>query len=506
MKKTLFTVLTLAVIGGIVYWSIPSGEDASKNINQAKTGEAKQVDPTDLSGEEDAIALSPANTKIGFGCSKTLAGKTLTMRGGWSEAFDSQLSGQVLVDRKKNKIVQIKLQIDVGSLWSEHDQLTEALLTQGFFQVDKHPQATFISTKIEAISESSENDEAESDATHRIEGNFSLNGIEKSITFPASITLSESELQLRSQFSLRRDDFQVRFAESAVLGLLSDEDISERVAMNVKIRVVGRGQGAEGSKAAATMLPTEDLSTLPPTYTETIPATQIQFEMVLVPGDSDSQVKPLYIGKHEVTWNEFMPWVDGRDLEDLNDLGELRAMKRRPSSPYGSVDRGFGMDQRPALGMSRLSASLYCQWLSKQTGRKYRLPTEKEWERIYAAGGGSLEGPPTADEAQSTAVYVKNSFNDDIDDWATKPMGATVPNGLGVYDMAGNVCEWVVETGDERVARGGHYRSKLDKLGVGRHVEGPYWNRDYPNEPKSIWWFINARWVGFRIVCEMPGK
>ena len=38
---------------------------------------------------------------------------------------------------------------------------------------------------------------------------------------------------------------------------------------------------------------------------------------------------------------------------------------------------------------------------------------------------------------------------------------------------------------------------------MGRYVEDQAeWNRDYPNEPKSIWWYVNARWVGFRVVCE----
>ncbi len=538
MKKTLLTLVTLAFLGGLVYTLIPSGEDIAQKLERAEVDQAKQISLLALSGKREAIELSAANTKIGFGCSKTIAGKTLTMRGGWSGAFGSRLTGQALVDRQQRQLVQLTLQIDVASLWSEHDQLSEALRTKGFFQVDEHPQATFISTKIEAVSNDvatndvtagdvtdgdvtdgdvtdgnvTDGNVAQTEATHRIEGNFSLNGIEKSITFPAQISLSESELHLRSQFSLRRKDFQVRFADSGGLGLLlTDEDISDRVALDVTISEVSLRQGAvDGKKVDTTgsALPS-DHSALPTTYIETIPATQISFEMVLVPGDPDSQLQPLYVGKHEVTWEEFMPWVDGRDLEDVdgptsNGLGELRAMKLRPSPPYGSVDRGFGMVGRPALGMSRLSAKKYCQWLRKQTGKPYRLPTDAEWERIYVAGGGSLEGPPMADEAMRTAVFIDNSWNDSLEDWATQPVGSAEPNTLGIYDMAGNVCEWVVDTGEKRAARGGHFDSDRDKLGVGRHEEGPYWNRDYPNEPKSIWWFVNARWVGFRLVCDLP--
>ena len=151
--------------------------------------------------------------------------------------------------------------------------------------------------------------------------------------------------------------------------------------------------------------------------------------------------------------------------------------------------------------MSRLSAELYCKWLSKQTGKTYRLPTEKEWEHIYRLGGG-LDTPPSDEDANRVAVYTDNSWDDDIDDWATRPVESTQPDKLGIYDMVGNVCEWVTGTGDERVARGGHFDSEREELGVGRHVETADWNRDYPNEPKSIWWFVNARWVGFRIVRD----
>ena len=46
-----------------------------------------------------------------------------------------------------------------------------------------------------------------------------------------------------------------------------------------------------------------------------------------------------------------------------------------------------------------------------------------------------------------------------------------------------------------------------EELGIGRHIENQDdWNRDYPNEPKSIWWFVNARWVGLRVVREVSSE
>jgi len=86
----------------------------------------------------------------------------------------------------------------------------------------------------------------------------------------------------------------------------------------------------------------------------------------------------------------------------------------------------------------------------------------------------------------------------------TLPVGSKKPDRLGLFDMAGNAAEWVTDTGSDRVIRGGHYESKLDQLGgVGREIENDDdWNMNYPGDPKSIWWFVDAKWVGFRVVCD----
>lgn len=503
MKKLLGILGILLVLSGIFYVFIPSGLDDATFLKPAQVEAAKQVSSKERSVEEQFTELNPTNTTITFSCAKTLAGKTLTMRGGWSGDFGSKMLGQFVVDEQQAAPKQIHLQIEVGSLWSEHDQLTDALKTKGFFQTDKHPIAEFESTEVRPVNRT---ESEKSSIQYEIEGNFSLNGIVKSLTIPARFEILENGSRLKSKFSLRRKDFHVAFHDTAGFGLLTDEDISELVGIEVVIDM-NRGNLQNQSTGSLTTRPAisikdVDAANLPATYDEEIEATLIQFQMVLVPGDPDQNILPIYVGKHEVTWDEFMPWVDGRDLDDESQLGELRALKLRPSPPYGSIDRGFGMDQRPALGMSQLSATKYCEWLSEQTGKHYRLPSEVEWERIYRLGGGDPKSAPALQAASKIAVFADNSWNDDLEDWATKPVGSTEPNTLGIYDMAGNVCEWVTTPDEERVARGGHFDSDWDMLGVGRHVEGPYWNRDYPNEPKSIWWFVNARWVGFRVVCD----
>lgn len=509
IKKSLIILSALVVIAGLCFNLIPNSVDDAQRLQHARVAAPRVAKAHAPSESTRSIEVSPTNATIGFSCAKTIAGKTLNVRGGWNGAFGSKITGTIELGPEYGHITKVDLQIDVDSLWSEHDLLTDALLTKGFFQPSKHPQAIFISTDIRPTKSSSDENNA-----YDLEGNLCLNGIEKSIAIQIRIDGNGEDAVLKSEFSLHRSDFNVRYSEAGGFGLLSDEDISDLVAVDVSVRLSTPDIDSTRDKPADEKASVGQLSgrksfeesSLPRAYREAIPATLVEFDMALVPGDSSKSAPPIYMGTHEVTWDEFMPWVDGRDLESLGEIGELRAIKLRPSPPYGSVDRGFGMGRRPALGMSRLAAEKYCEWLSKETGRKYRLPTEKEWKRAFVMGGGVLDQPPTADQANLTAVYFENSWDDQIDDWATKPVGSLAPNALGIYDLAGNVCEWVVGAGDDHVALGGHFDADLDELGVGRAVEDEAWNRDYPNEPKSLWWFVNARWVGFRLVSDVESR
>ena len=78
----------------------------------------------------------------------------------------------------------------------------------------------------------------------------------------------------------------------------------------------------------------------------------------------------------------------------------------------------------------------YIKWLSIQTGKRYRLPTEAEWEYAARSGGKDEIWAGTSDENELDryAVFRKQQ---------TEPVGSRMPNGLGLYDMSGNVWEWV---------------------------------------------------------------
>jgi formylglycine-generating enzyme required for sulfatase activity len=140
---------------------------------------------------------------------------------------------------------------------------------------------------------------------------------------------------------------------------------------------------------------------------------------------------------------------------------------------YKPGDQGFGRGRRPVADVSWDDAKAYVAWLSSKTGKSYRLLSEAEFE--YAARGGSQTARPWGNDLG------KGNANCDGcgSQWERKqtaPVGSFAPNAFGLYDMAGNVGEWVEDcyhdnyrgaptdgsawtSGDcsERVNRGGHW-------------------------------------------------
>lgn len=236
----------------------------------------------------------------------------------------------------------------------------------------------------------------------------------------------------------------------------------------------------------------------------------IEYPMVKVPGTADGTVKPLFVGKTEVPWELYDIFMLRLDLTDEQRTSGVDA-EARPTKAYGSPDRGFGHDGYAALGMSRLSAEKFCEWLSRRTGRTFRLPTELEWQ--HAARGGA-DVVPTGDALRECAWFADNS------DAKPHPIASKAANGYGLHDMLGNLAEWVAAAPDaapdavnateakrpakkERVAKGGAFDSAAaDTTVEARRVETPAWNKTDPQFPKSKWWLSDASFVGFRVVCE----
>jgi formylglycine-generating enzyme required for sulfatase activity len=125
-------------------------------------------------------------------------------------------------------------------------------------------------------------------------------------------------------------------------------------------------------------------------------------------------------------------------------------------------DEGWGREDRPVINVSWADAKQYVSWLSRTTGKDYRLLTEAEWE--YAARAGNLSRYTFGDDEarlEAFAWFEKNSTG------KTQPVAKKRPNKFGLYDMHGNVWQWVedcafagyIDKPKELMANGGAWTS-----------------------------------------------
>ena len=237
-------------------------------------------------------------------------------------------------------------------------------------------------------------------------------------------------------------------------------------------------------------------------YLDTIPGTLVTFEMVPVPGGTIQidgpegprtiNVAPFYIGRTEVTWDMFDVYALRLDERGANAAADAIA---RPSRPYAVPDYEWGHDGFAAISIGFGAAKAFCEWLSAKTGHEYRLATEAEWQHAATLAAGSKALTP--ERIDSLAWHKGNA------DRRTHPVASRKADLLGLYDMFGNVAEWVLSTNRVPVTRGGSFRDELATLGpLARAVQQDIWSERDPQLPKSIWWLSDGPFVGFRIVRD----
>ncbi len=258
-------------------------------------------------------------------------------------------------------------------------------------------------------------------------------------------------------------------------------------------------------------------------FTETIPGTTVQFDMLPVPGGRfligspddepgrrenegptrEVEVSPFFMAEIPVTWDMYMAFYRETVSEGRTDAGTFIASAdgdglidgiSGPTPPWGSPDQGWGWGERPAITITHHAAETFCKWLSLKTGKSYRLPTEAEWEFAARANTATpyffegnpkrfttdrfwnrLFGPDTTN-INSYVIYERNSMS------MTHPPGTVKPNPFGLKHMLGNVWEFCSDyyaedayaqypaneviknpqgppEGHERVIRGGSFNS-----------------------------------------------
>ena len=295
-------------------------------------------------------------------------------------------------------------------------------------------------------------------------------------------------------------------------------------------------------------------------YTETVrtqSAEKLSFEMVLIPagsflmgspagqiGRADNEgpqhlvrLDPFYLCTTETTLELFLAYYQ-ETVSAKKDFVETEQAKKAaeqasrddvdaitgPTPVYGDLTMGYS-GKHPGIGMTWHNAMTFCRWLSKKTGKQYRLPTEAEWEYACRAGATSVFG--FADVPNELADFACCKANSDGE---TQEVAKKKPNAWGLYDMWGNVREWVYdfysptgyteaakknpavnpkgpETGQVHVARGGDYRSSMEELRpAARAFEEKWWRSGDPQIPKSKWWLPEMDFIGFRVARSAEAR
>ena len=206
-------------------------------------------------------------------------------------------------------------------------------------------------------------------------------------------------------------------------------------------------------------------------YVQRIPGTDASFNMLPIPAGKyqmgspaaekkrkvdegpqfEVQVDAFFMEEHEVTWGEYNLFLENYQRLSVK-APQIPADKRADAvtypTPMYELEAGPVLDRMgrgpkfPAVIMSQLAARQYTKWLSKKTGRFYRLPTEAEWE--YACKAGTTTAYSFGDDPKlmkDYGWYFDNSALDDGDP-AYHEIMKKKPNPWGLYDMHGNVAEW----------------------------------------------------------------
>ena len=331
------------------------------------------------------------------------------------------------------------------------------------------------------------------------------------------------------------------------------DDQTEQAGQNLKSSAKSEPGIVAQKPAEGRFVELEDGFMVP--YTAKIPGSEIEFTMMPIAGgeftmgspqdeedrrdDEGPQfkvtVEPFWIGKYEVTWGEYKKYMQmdkafkalqGKGLRIVTTENEIDAVTA-PSSLY---DPSFTFScgeapNEPAATMTQFAAKQYTKWLSLTSKSFYRLPTEAEWE--YACRAGTTTAFYFGDDASQLDQH---AWTYETSDDNRQAVGKLKPNPWGLYDMYGNVAEWVLDQYDEagythvddgasvkvdqafrkptklfpRVVRGGSFEMEPEECRSAARMgsDDKEWKNGDPCFPTSPWWYTDspATGVGFRLL------
>jgi formylglycine-generating enzyme required for sulfatase activity len=269
--------------------------------------------------------------------------------------------------------------------------------------------------------------------------------------------------------------------ETEIARQYEEQERAARAARDAELRAQAERKAAERRRVVEELL------------NDFVPVPSGKFRMGDLSKHGDEDERPEHtvevvgfrMGRHEVTFEQYDAFCE--------------ATGRQPPD-----DRGWGRGRRPVINVSWQDANEFIGWLSEQTGQQFRLPTEAEWE--YAARAGSATDYWWGDEFSPD--FANAAGTGGRDRWTTTaPVGEFPSNAFGLYDMSGNVREWVQDcwipdyAGRPKTAAartGGDCTKRVVRGGAWNL--GPGWqrsaNRDFDDQ---LYRFVDR---GFRLARE----
>ena len=176
---------------------------------------------------DGAVEISPPASKIAWTGSKVT---------GKHDGSFEKWNGWISMPDDKPENAKFAFEIDVASLKSDDPKLEAHLRTDDFFSTDKHPKATFVSTEIKPGGDKG--------ATHTITGNLNMRGVEKAVTFPATIKVTADKVTANSEFSINRKDWGIVYEGK------KDDLIRDGVVVKLDLSADRPKKAAAGATAA----------------------------------------------------------------------------------------------------------------------------------------------------------------------------------------------------------------------------------------------------------------
>lgn len=207
MRSLSITLAALCIAG------VAACKDPNANTARATTSAVTAPAPAAPVSATEHLTIDAAASSIGFTGAK--------VTGQHNGSFPT-FTGTLDLDPARVENSRVAVDIDTTSVTTDTPRLTTHLKSADFFDVERFPRATFTST---AIAPGGANG-----ATHTITGNLALHGVTRAISFPATVTVSPSEVTATAEFVINRREFGIVYAG------MPDNLIRDDVAMHLRLR------------------------------------------------------------------------------------------------------------------------------------------------------------------------------------------------------------------------------------------------------------------------------